>query len=351
MLTLVNEFLAAELDILRVFRNWDIVDKTWIIYVVGKTGNLELMRIIIRKSGDEMNWNNALYGACQGGHVDVIRFVLDNCDNYAEFNAISAVCESGNMECVQLIIDRCVPTQNIGHYWNCGLSGACRSGNEDLVRMMIEKITVNSMTLDERWYNIDWGHALYGACTSGNVCIAQMIIEHPVVMALSYTLDLSNGLYFACRGGHMNTVKLMLEKGANIRFASLGLLGSGGSGKNGNEILKMLLDRSDSHLLNLADVLFNACESGNIEMIRLLISRGANAWKMGLDGACIGGHMDIAKMMIEFGANDWDSGLENACVNDNYDIIELMIKNGATYCENCSETIGTHLELVEKTRF
>ncbi|MFB5622743.1 MAG: hypothetical protein ACE5RH_01995, partial [Nitrosarchaeum sp.] len=67
-------------------------------------------------------------------------------------------------------------------------------------------------------------------------------------------------------------------------------------------------------------------------------------WNWGLEGACKGGNIDIVKLMIKKGAYDWDSGLYGACEGRHMNIVELMIKKGANYnyvriyydrCFNC----------------
>ena len=39
-----------------------------------------------------------------------------------------------------------------------------------------------------------------------------------------------------------------------------------------------------------------ACRNGNINLVNLMISKGANNWNDGMCGACEGGHIDIAKI-------------------------------------------------------
>ncbi len=52
-------------------------------------------------------------------------------------------------------------------------------------------------------------------------------------------------------------------------------------------------------------------------------------WDYGLFGACEGGYLDIINLMIEKGAGDWNRGLNNACKSGNLNIINLMIEKGA----------------------
>lgn len=110
-------------------------------------------------------------------------------------------------------------------------------------------------------------------------------------LILSYTYDLYNN----CKNGNYETVKIIKQK-------------------------------------NWDDGLLGACRGGHIDIIKLMIEKGANNWNWGLFGACRGGHIDIVKLMIEKGVNNWNLGLFGACCGGHIDIIKLMIEKGANYC-------------------
>ncbi len=117
--------------------------------------------------------------------------------------------------------------------------------------------------------------------------------------------DWNWGLCGACRGGHMDIVKLMIERGATDWNYGL----------------------------------YGACKGGHMNMVELMIERGATDWNNGLYGACRGGHMNMVELMIERGATDWNDGVYYACKGGHMDIVELMIERGATGCycrgDNC----------------
>ena len=127
-------------------------------------------------------------------------------------------------------------------------------------------------------------------------------IESIIMLGNSY--DINIGLKFACRGGHIDIVNLMIAKGAN----------------NWNYGLR------------------HACRGGHIDIVNLMIAKGANDWNNGLYGACRGGHIDIVNLMIAKGANDWNYGLMGACRGGHIDIINLMIAKGANRCTSCNMT-------------
>ncbi len=87
------------------------------------------------------------------------------------------------------------------------------------------------------------------------------------------------------------------------------------------------------------------CKNNDVIKIRKMIKMDLY-WDYGLHGACVGGHMDIVKLMMEKGAHCWNFGLFRACKAGHIDIVKLMIKKGATICgyENwCGKTVKDHL--------
>ena len=106
-----------------------------------------------------------LYGACKGGHIDIVKFMI----------------KEGNNNC----------------YWNGGLYGACEGGHIDIVKLMIEK-GAN-----------DWNKGLYYACQGGHINIVTLMVEKGA--------DQCVGECWHCNKSikeHSDIDKLMHEKGA-----------------------------------------------------------------------------------------------------------------------------------------
>jgi ankyrin repeat protein len=80
----------------------------------------------------------------------------------------------------------------------------------------------------------------------------------------------------AVRGGHMEIVKLMIEKGAN----------------------------------NFDRVMSIAAREGQLDIVKLMISKAtAYGFKWAMRIAAREGHMEIVKLMIENGADDFDNSM------------------------------------------
>ncbi len=172
--------------------------------------------------------------------------------------------------------------------------------------------------IDHHLYRITC-HQLKKVCKNGNIFTILKNKDHLYWNGgLYYQNDWNKAFKGACFGGHLNIVKLMIERGAN-------------EWNNG---------------------LFEACYGGHLNVVNLMIEKGADDWNYGLSGACYNGHLNIVKLMISKGADEWNDGLFEACRgeswydefsgDDHFNIINLMIDKGATKCVNCGKSMKDH---------
>jgi Ankyrin repeats (3 copies) len=127
----------------------------------------------------------------------------------------------------------------------------------------------------------------------------------------------------AAYGGHMEIVKLMIEKGARyfddaMRFAA----------KEGHmEIVKLMIEKGTAMF---DDAMYWAAGEGHMEIVKLMIEKGATDFDTTMAYAAEGGHMGIVKFMIEKGATDFDTTMAYAAEGGQMKIVKLMIEKGAT---------------------
>jgi hypothetical protein len=151
------------------------------------------------------------------------------------------------------------------------------------------------------------------------------------------------GLFGACKGGHLDIVKLMISKGANDW--NYGLRGACRGGHL--DIVKLMISKGSEGLLNWNDGLYYACIGGHLDIVKIMISKGIEGlsdWNYGLYNACLGGHLGIIKLMISKGADEWSWGLEGACAGGHLKIVNLMILKGANNCGYCKKSMEDHLK-------
>ncbi len=101
------------------------------IYSAAKDGRLDIVNLIAAQ--DQVGtYNGALHGACWGGHLDIIRRLIDL--GADDFNwGLCGACGGGNMAAVNAMIE-------LGaNDWNTGLYEACEGKHPAAMMVMIER--------------------------------------------------------------------------------------------------------------------------------------------------------------------------------------------------------------------
>ena len=90
--------------------------------------------------------------------------------------------------------------------------------------------------------------------------------------------------------------------------------------------------------------LFGACKGCKLDTVKLMIEKGANDWNGGLYGACNRSNIYNKQLMISNGFTYWIWVSNDVCQERNFDIIKLMIEKGATECTYCRKSMEEHLK-------
>lgn len=139
-------------------------------------------------SWDSNEWNECLYGACKGGHLELAELAISK--GATDFNlGLYGACAVGHLGLAELMISKGAED------FNRGLHGACHKGHFELATFMICKGATN------------FNHGLYGACYGGRLELAKFMI-------FKGAKDFGNGLAKACMSGHRELAELMIFEGA-----------------------------------------------------------------------------------------------------------------------------------------
>lgn len=111
----------------------------------------------------------------------------------------------------------------------------------------------------------------------------------------------NNGLYGACQSANMEIVKLMISCGANDLNRGLRVASCQNKNANQKELVELLIQKGAN---DYNHVLYCASKNGNIKLAQLMIEKGANNYNQSLDVAYRkNGNTEMIKLMIENGAN------------------------------------------------
>ena len=139
-------------------------------------------------------------------------------------------------------------------------------------------------------------------------------------------------LWMACEKGHLEIVRLLVEAGADKDKAK----NSGETPLLVNEIASVSVVHGSGET-----PLYIASANGHLEVVRLLVEKGADMDKGRDNGltpllaACYAGHLEIVRLLVEAGAdkdkvkNDGCTPLLVASITGHLEIVRLLIEAGA----------------------
>lgn len=129
------------------------------------------------------------------------------------------------------------------------------------------------------------------------------------------------GFEGACDGKHLELIKLLINKGAtNCDYITSKRVNYY---INDAILVEEMIERTRRYLIKWMTW---ACIGCSVDIVHCVINQGANDWQHGLNMACICNRKEIVDLMIEKGANNWNYAFK---CSSHKDIAELMIEKGA----------------------
>lgn len=189
-------------------------------------GDEKIIKRVEEYSGEKLSGSD-LYGACYGGNVNVINKAMKNAFTSQCDDGLRGACAKGDMKIIKLILKK---AKNMDY----GLYGACYGGHKEIMMEMMKR---GAKDLDEALYWAGRGgqtdiamslikmgarvysHNFVGVCQSGN----KVLIE---IMRALYTGNTNEGLFWLCAYGAKMMTK---EQRTSITQSLLGSAGISGN--------------------------------------------------------------------------------------------------------------------------
>ena len=171
--------------------------------------------------------------------------------------------------------------------WNDGFRKVCQNGDIEIYNYFVDN-GVN-------W----WKSGLGGACEGGNMELVELLIEEKEPIFIPFLA--------ACRGGYVDIIKLLYAKNPSWHTDE-----------------HSILSPIDYHI----QIIYEACYSGKMDAVSLILELGFDNFNGGLWGAAHGGHLEIAKLMIDKGANELDSALRVAIQGGHLEMVKFLLTLG-----------------------
>ena len=250
------------------------------------------------------------------------------------FDEIVSIIQSGDSQKLKEIIEsgKVKDINMIGASTETLLMVACKSGFVECARVLIDNhANINYIA------NVV-GSVLRSACLSGNMDMVRFLIEQGVVINdqvifcllrereivckvevattligyiqnVNYVYEHQSMLYQACYSGEVNVVRMLLERGARL---------------------------DDHH----CDPLVGACSLGRLDIVKLLLSWSTNNGRISverledaLEIASRLGFIEVVRCLVEYGtdASALNSSLYEAIDHHQLEIAAFLLDNGADF--------------------
>ncbi|XP_078323059.1 uncharacterized protein LOC144622286 isoform X2 [Crassostrea virginica] len=288
-----------------------------------------------------------LYTACELGHSSTVTLLLNeeadvNLCTKIQISPLYVACKNGHASTVNLLLEYGI---ELGKTVASPLHIACQNGHDNVVLVLLRYANINQCKKNGMG-------PLHKACYYGRVSTVKLLLDKGANVNMRDN-TLASPLYISCKvttceveKRQENIVQLLLEKNADVNLCDIkGMSPLYVASQNGHErILKILLDNgANVNLCTTAGTspLHIACQNGHDSPVKLLLSFKAEVnmkTKKGytpLHFACYHGHENIVQRLIDYGADvNPCKGIETsplllASHKGHFSTAQLLRNNGA----------------------
>ncbi|MCY3974028.1 MAG: ankyrin repeat domain-containing protein [Simkaniaceae bacterium] len=300
------------------------VSKNEFVLASARGDKVEVMRLREKGTYSRKSVREALKEACGAGHVDVVKWLINEAHAFPSMEALIPACKGGHIDVVKCILDWGV-TLN----WSSSSGGdrpliaAARAGHHDLVKFLLEQ----GADPNEQ-HGVTNRTALMCASELGYVEVVRTLLDKGAFVSLGNTDDLGDtALILAVRSGHEDVVRLLLDNESKRRGAHINHVNESGqwalgiaADKGYKGIVRLLLEKgADPNLKLPPDIttdghtsLMYVARTGNEEIIEQLCAAGADLdtlthTKYGESAfsiACDFGNISVVQLFLDKGILD-----------------------------------------------
>lgn len=304
----------------------------------------------------------SLAEACSGGHVGVVKKLLDEGRSVNETteegeSLLSLACQAGYYELAQVLLAMRANVEDRGMKGDCTpLMEAASTGHVEIVRLLI------SHGADVNAQSSSGNTPLMYACAGGHEDVVLVLLEAGANVE-DHNENGHTPLMEAASAGHVGVAKILLEKGAGINTHSNEFKESAltlACYKGHLEMVRFLLEAGadQEHKTDeMHTALMEASMDGHVEVARLLLNSGAqvnmpaDSFESPLTLAACGGHVELAMLLLERGAkieevnDEGYTPLMEAAREGHEEMVALLLSQGADINAQTEETQETALTL------
>lgn len=258
----------------------------------------------------------ALIWASAKGYTEIVKLLLTKAQNLhvldtENFTALQLACIEGHNEIIKLLLEKEVNTETFNADVITGFHLASMYGQADTIRFLLAHRADIIDSID----NHQGLTALMLASGEGHIETVKLLLDKGAKIDISDNKGLT-ALHLASINGYFKTVRLLIDEMENIDIAGKinGLTALMlASGKGHIKTVKLLLNREakiDATDKNYRTALMWACLQNRISIVELLLRREAKTnivnkeQQTALAIARVKGYTDIVQLLIDYGAQD-----------------------------------------------
>ncbi|KAG5751994.1 hypothetical protein H9Q70_005388 [Fusarium xylarioides] len=313
----------------------------------------------------------------------ILEFLLQNYDTGKLEDTryelvLQMACALGKAPLVELLLSRGVGVDATGYYYGSSLQAAARTGQLQIVNRLLKK-GANPNVMQGRWHT-----SLRAAIVDGHVEIVQLLLQRGADPKLRFQTERQlqserglaslSTLQLALHEGHTEIARLLLDTDPSLMKeegrSQHPLIIS--SQKGDHAMTELLLEanasvnaqgqkeaKAASMEAQDASPLHAAISGGHVDVIRTLLSRGADTnleiddcdCRTPLLAAIKRGDLHIVRLLLDSGAKINSLGLQEACRGGDLLIVEALLERLFNDGEGPFEIIDETLDSLTMERF
>jgi ankyrin repeat protein len=254
------------------------------LYIAALTGYLQAVELLLAKNANSniacFDGTTPLFAAarCGGGALEIVKLLLVEGVNIPYSNngrtPLFTAAQYGQLEVIELLVSNdATSLTDADNYGVTPLIAAANNGHSKVVALLLAK-GANLTCADHEGRT-----PLFAAATEGHFEVVKLLLEKDAM--ITYTNDNMTAVHAAIINRHLEVAKLLIIQAGNIHAIINGL----------NPLLAL------------------AADEGDMELIEILLTAGANIDAPNIDGrtplhyAAFHGSKEIIKILLAAGAN------------------------------------------------